>query len=268
MLPQRSWLPASSLHATSAKIPIFSQHHPVGRQPFASCTPESPGPGQPTYRTAAAAAAPAKPAPEPSPLPACLALSLAGGPKLSFPPTVSTLPIYPPTNAFLTSLVICFPNFKINYLLFCPRPTEEQSIQSSDRSTPNLLFCSFARSNSTGRNSIHRPTERNPHLACCSSSSPACLLALPSIQTAERAENEARITSARFWNYFLASSPAHTLPSSDAPRQPWIDVRQAVAMAIAMGWHKPDNVAGSSAPAIMVGLFVASGGVLFGYDTG
>ncbi|KAF4124891.1 Sugar (and other) transporter [Geosmithia morbida] len=39
-------------------------------------------------------------------------------------------------------------------------------------------------------------------------------------------------------------------------------------MAIAMGWHKPDNVAGSSAPGIMVGLFVASGGLLFGYDTG
>ncbi|ETS80973.1 glucose transporter rco-3 [Pestalotiopsis fici W106-1] len=39
-------------------------------------------------------------------------------------------------------------------------------------------------------------------------------------------------------------------------------------MAIAMGWHKPKNVAGSSAPAIMVGLFVASGGLLFGYDTG
>ncbi|KAL2211323.1 regulator of conidiation [Sarocladium strictum] len=39
-------------------------------------------------------------------------------------------------------------------------------------------------------------------------------------------------------------------------------------MAIAMGWQKPDNVAGSSAPAIMVGLFVASGGLLFGYDTG
>ncbi|CCC08537.1 hypothetical protein SMACR_05781 [Sordaria macrospora] len=40
-------------------------------------------------------------------------------------------------------------------------------------------------------------------------------------------------------------------------------------MAIfAMGWQKPDNVAGSSAPAIMVGLFVATGGLLFGYDTG
>lgn len=36
----------------------------------------------------------------------------------------------------------------------------------------------------------------------------------------------------------------------------------------AMGWHKPDNVAGSSAQAIMVGLFVATGGLLFGYDTG
>ncbi|KAL1838137.1 hypothetical protein VTJ49DRAFT_2988 [Mycothermus thermophilus] len=35
-----------------------------------------------------------------------------------------------------------------------------------------------------------------------------------------------------------------------------------------MGLHKPDNVAGSSAPAIMVGLFVATGGLLFGYDTG
>jgi len=35
-----------------------------------------------------------------------------------------------------------------------------------------------------------------------------------------------------------------------------------------MSWHKPDNVAGSSAPAIMVGLFVATGGLLFGYDTG
>ncbi|KAK0735028.1 general substrate transporter [Lasiosphaeria miniovina] len=35
-----------------------------------------------------------------------------------------------------------------------------------------------------------------------------------------------------------------------------------------MGWHKPDNVAGSSAPAIMVGSFVATGGLLFGYDTG
>ncbi|KAI6707992.1 hypothetical protein PZA11_004284 [Diplocarpon coronariae] len=39
-------------------------------------------------------------------------------------------------------------------------------------------------------------------------------------------------------------------------------------MAVAMVWHKPDNVAGSSAPAIMVGLFVATGGLLFGYDTG
>lgn len=37
---------------------------------------------------------------------------------------------------------------------------------------------------------------------------------------------------------------------------------------MAMGWQKPDNVAGSSAPAIMVGLFVACGGLLFGYDTG
>ncbi|KAI3398851.1 hypothetical protein diail_8360 [Diaporthe ilicicola] len=39
-------------------------------------------------------------------------------------------------------------------------------------------------------------------------------------------------------------------------------------MAFAMGWRKPDNIAGSSAPAIMIGIFVASGGLLFGYDTG
>lgn len=35
-----------------------------------------------------------------------------------------------------------------------------------------------------------------------------------------------------------------------------------------MAWIKPDNVAGSAAPAIMIGLFVAFGGILFGYDTG
>ncbi|KAF4624385.1 hypothetical protein G7Y89_g13786 [Cudoniella acicularis] len=39
-------------------------------------------------------------------------------------------------------------------------------------------------------------------------------------------------------------------------------------MAIVMAWHKPDNVAGSCGAAIMVGLFVATGGLLFGYDTG
>lgn len=31
---------------------------------------------------------------------------------------------------------------------------------------------------------------------------------------------------------------------------------------------KPEHVAGSAAPAILIGLFVAFGGVLFGYDTG
>ena len=31
---------------------------------------------------------------------------------------------------------------------------------------------------------------------------------------------------------------------------------------------KPADVAGSAAPAIIVGLFVSFGGVLFGYDTG
>jgi MFS family permease len=39
-------------------------------------------------------------------------------------------------------------------------------------------------------------------------------------------------------------------------------------MTLAMGWRKPDNVAGTSIPAVMIGLFVASGGLLFGYDTG
>jgi len=31
---------------------------------------------------------------------------------------------------------------------------------------------------------------------------------------------------------------------------------------------KPADVPGSAAPAIIIGLFVAFGGVLFGYDTG
>ncbi|ERS97058.1 hypothetical protein HMPREF1624_06387 [Sporothrix schenckii ATCC 58251] len=37
-----------------------------------------------------------------------------------------------------------------------------------------------------------------------------------------------------------------------------------------MGWQlkKPDDIAGKSWPAILVGLFVAFGGVLYGYDTG
>ncbi|EKD18447.1 putative glucose transporter rco-3 [Drepanopeziza brunnea f. sp. 'multigermtubi' MB_m1] len=50
------------------------------------------------------------------------------------------------------------------------------------------------------------------------------------------------------------------------PRRP--DKPSSSTMAIAMAWQKPDNVAGSSAPAIMIGLFVATGGLLFGYDTG
>ncbi|KFZ14482.1 hypothetical protein V502_06080 [Pseudogymnoascus sp. VKM F-4520 (FW-2644)] len=33
-------------------------------------------------------------------------------------------------------------------------------------------------------------------------------------------------------------------------------------------WRKPESAAGSSAPAIMIGAFVAFGGILFGYDTG
>jgi hypothetical protein len=39
-------------------------------------------------------------------------------------------------------------------------------------------------------------------------------------------------------------------------------------MVLGMGWHKPDNFAGSSSRAITIGLFVASGGLLFGYDLG
>lgn len=35
-----------------------------------------------------------------------------------------------------------------------------------------------------------------------------------------------------------------------------------------LGIKKPDNVPGSAAPAIIIGIFVAFGGILFGYDTG
>lgn len=35
-----------------------------------------------------------------------------------------------------------------------------------------------------------------------------------------------------------------------------------------LGIHKPETVAGSSGPAILIGAFVAFGGILFGYDTG
>lgn len=35
-----------------------------------------------------------------------------------------------------------------------------------------------------------------------------------------------------------------------------------------IAFKKPEGVAGKSWPAIMIGLFVAFGGVLFGYDTG
>lgn len=35
-----------------------------------------------------------------------------------------------------------------------------------------------------------------------------------------------------------------------------------------LGINKPADVPGSSAPAIYIGVFVAFGGILFGYDTG
>lgn len=35
-----------------------------------------------------------------------------------------------------------------------------------------------------------------------------------------------------------------------------------------LGVKKPDTMAGSSAPAILIGIFVAFGGILYGYDTG
>ncbi|KAF8434477.1 hexose transporter [Terfezia claveryi] len=35
-----------------------------------------------------------------------------------------------------------------------------------------------------------------------------------------------------------------------------------------LGIHKPESAAGSSGPAIVIGIFVAFGGILFGYDTG
>ncbi|KAL5354535.1 hypothetical protein ACLOAV_000624 [Pseudogymnoascus australis] len=39
-------------------------------------------------------------------------------------------------------------------------------------------------------------------------------------------------------------------------------------LAVVMFWKKPDNVAGTTAPAILIGLFVTFGGLLYGYDTG
>lgn len=45
--------------------------------------------------------------------------------------------------------------------------------------------------------------------------------------------------------------------------------RIAVTMVFDLtAWRKPESAAGSSAPAIMIGAFVAFGGILFGYDTG
>jgi SP family sugar:H+ symporter-like MFS transporter len=35
-----------------------------------------------------------------------------------------------------------------------------------------------------------------------------------------------------------------------------------------LAFKKPEGVPGKSWPAILIGLFVAFGGVLFGYDTG
>jgi hypothetical protein len=45
-------------------------------------------------------------------------------------------------------------------------------------------------------------------------------------------------------------------------------LRWRQGLAVAMFWKKPDNVAGTTAPAILIGLFVTFGGLLYGYDTG
>ncbi|KFY01241.1 hypothetical protein O988_02852 [Pseudogymnoascus sp. VKM F-3808] len=45
-------------------------------------------------------------------------------------------------------------------------------------------------------------------------------------------------------------------------------LRWRQGLAVVMFWKKPDNVAGTTAPAILIGLFVTFGGLLYGYDTG
>ncbi|KFY14824.1 hypothetical protein V492_02390 [Pseudogymnoascus sp. VKM F-4246] len=45
-------------------------------------------------------------------------------------------------------------------------------------------------------------------------------------------------------------------------------LRWRQGLVVAMFWKKPDNVAGTTAPAILIGLFVTFGGLLYGYDTG
>lgn len=41
-----------------------------------------------------------------------------------------------------------------------------------------------------------------------------------------------------------------------------------MVLAMLKGFRKPDHVAGSAAPAIIMSIFVSFGGILFGYDTG
>lgn len=67
---------------------------------------------------------------------------------------------------------------------------------------------------------------------------------------------------------FILASPNPDCPGGSDIESGLTGVSSCTMAVFAMGWHKPDNVAGSSAPAIMVGLFVATGGLLFGYDTG
>jgi len=41
-----------------------------------------------------------------------------------------------------------------------------------------------------------------------------------------------------------------------------------MVLTMLKGFRKPDHVAGSAAPAIIMSVFVSFGGILFGYDTG
>lgn len=70
----------------------------------------------------------------------------------------------------------------------------------------------------------------------------------------------------------MAHAPDSSLLLSSTPLSPRQERHRYLSIycATAMGFlfNKPADVPGSAAPAILVGMFVAFGGVLFGYDTG
>jgi hypothetical protein len=66
--------------------------------------------------------------------------------------------------------------------------------------------------------------------------------------------------------YLLCSTPPNTTTSFLLPDIlllfPYLVLLNSLAMGFAL--KKPDDAVGSAAPAIIIGLFVAFGGVLFG----